>query len=132
MDPTGDYYYVLGVPNTASADDIKQQYRKLALKFHPDRNKTALANESFKVINEAYSTLSDPQKKQDYDQYHNTNTDVSYSPSEPEQGFTYYSYKPTFRDKSRRVLNILKKVGIVIGCTLAFAIVILRIVNWFY
>jgi len=64
-----DFYEVLGVSKTASADEMKKAYRKLALEWHPDRNKAANASEKFKEINEAYAVLSDPQKKQTYDQY---------------------------------------------------------------
>ena len=65
-----DYYEVLGVSKTSSPDEIKQQYRKLALKFHPDRNKSSEAAEHFKEISEAYAILSDPEKRQTYDQTH--------------------------------------------------------------
>jgi len=64
-----DYYDVLEVSKDSSASDIKKAYRKLALKWHPDRNKTEEAAEKFKEINEAYEILSNPQKKQTYDQY---------------------------------------------------------------
>lgn len=64
-----DYYEVLGVSRTASGDDVKRAYRKLALKFHPDRNKSADAEERFKELSEAYAVLSDPDKRQLYDQY---------------------------------------------------------------
>ena len=64
-----DYYEVLGLSKDASSDDIKKSYRKLAKKYHPDINKEAGAEEKFKEINEAYEVLSDPQKKQIYDQY---------------------------------------------------------------
>ena len=64
-----DYYEVLGVDKNASSDDIKKSYRKLAKKYHPDINKEAGAEEKFKEINEAYEVLSDPQKKQIYDEY---------------------------------------------------------------
>jgi len=59
-----DYYEVLGVSKSSSPDEVKQQYRKLALKFHPDRNKSSEAGEHFKEISEAYAVLSDPEKKQ--------------------------------------------------------------------
>ncbi|MBI1658740.1 MAG: molecular chaperone DnaJ [Thaumarchaeota archaeon] len=59
---------MLGVSRDAGADEIKSQYRKLALKFHPDRNKSDEAPEHFKEISEAYAVLSDPQKRQLYDQ----------------------------------------------------------------
>ena len=60
MSAKRDYYEVIGVSKSASADEIKSQYRKLALKFHPDRNKSADAQEHFKEISEAYAVLSDP------------------------------------------------------------------------
>lgn len=64
-----DFYEVLGVSKSASAQEIKSAYRKLALEWHPDRNKAANANEKFKEINEAYSVLSDAKKKETYDQF---------------------------------------------------------------
>jgi DnaJ-class molecular chaperone len=64
-----DFYEVLGVSKSASPDELKKAYRKLALEWHPDRNKAANASEKFKEINEAYAVLSDPQKKQTYDQF---------------------------------------------------------------
>ncbi|MBI2405336.1 DnaJ domain-containing protein [Candidatus Gottesmanbacteria bacterium] len=64
-----DYYEVLGVSKGASSDEIKKAYRKLALEWHPDRNKASNANEKFKEINEAYAVLSDAQKKSTYDQF---------------------------------------------------------------
>jgi len=63
-----DYYSVLGVTKSASAAEIKSAYRKLALKWHPDRNKTDGATEKFKEINKAYEVLSDAKKKGIYDQ----------------------------------------------------------------
>lgn len=66
-----DYYETLGVPRTASKDDIKKAYRKLAMKYHPDMNKdkTKEAEEKFKELSEAYEVLADDGKKQRYDQY---------------------------------------------------------------
>jgi len=70
MAPTGmDYYRVLGVSKTASVDDIKKSYRKLALKWHPDKNPNNQeeASKKFKEISEAYEVLSDERRRRDYD-----------------------------------------------------------------
>ena len=65
-----DYYEVLGVSRNAGDDEIKKAYRKLALKFHPDKNSgDKTAEERFKEIGEAYEALSDPQRRAAYDQY---------------------------------------------------------------
>merc|ERR1712154_42149 len=64
-----DYYKILGVARGASEEEIKKAYRKLALKYHPDKNQTTGAEEKFKEIGEAYDVLSDSKKKQIYDQY---------------------------------------------------------------
>ena len=65
-----DYYEVLGVDRSASDDEIKKAYRKLAVKFHPDKNPgDKEAEEKFKEAKEAYDVLSDPQTKATYDQY---------------------------------------------------------------
>ena len=62
-----DYYSVLNIPRTSTEEEIRKAYRKLALKFHPDKNKNAGAEEKFKEVAEAYEVLSDPEKRKIYD-----------------------------------------------------------------
>ena len=65
-----DYYEVLGVERNASADDIKRAYRRMALKYHPDKNPDdKAAEQSFKECAEAYEVLSNPDKKSRYDRF---------------------------------------------------------------
>ena len=65
-----DYYEVLGVEKNATADEIKKAYRKKAIQYHPDKNPgDKEAEEKFKEAAEAYDVLSDPQKRQRYDQF---------------------------------------------------------------
>lgn len=64
-----DYYKVLGVSKSATGDEIKKAYRKLALEYHPDRNKSKEAVKKFKEITQAYEVLSDSSKRQAYDQF---------------------------------------------------------------
>ena len=74
-----DYYEILGVQKTTGVDEIKKAYRKLALEFHPDRNKNKDAEAKFKEISEAYAVLSDSEKRQQYDQFGHSGFDQRYS-----------------------------------------------------
>lgn len=77
-----DYYDVLNVTKTATNDEIKSAYRKLALKYHPDRNKSPEAEEKFKEISEAYAVLSDQEKRKRYDTYGHVGTEEVFRGSE--------------------------------------------------
>ncbi len=90
-----DYYETLGVQRNASKDDIKDAYRKLAMQFHPDRNKETGAEEKFKEISEAYAVLSDDQKRQTYDQLGHSGFDQRYRQEDIFRGADFDS---VFRD----------------------------------
>jgi len=83
-----DYYKVLGVAKSASSAEIKKAYRKLALKYHPDKNNGDKASEAkFKEISEAYAVLSDEQKRQQYDTYGSAEFHQRFSQEDIFQGF---------------------------------------------
>jgi molecular chaperone DnaJ len=90
-----DYYEVLGVPRTSPKDEIKDAYRKLALQYHPDRNKSPDAEEKFKEISEAYAVLSDDEKRTQYDQLGHAGFDQRYT---SEDIFRGADFESIFRD----------------------------------
>jgi len=87
-----DYYDILGVSKNASKEEIKKAYRKLALEWHPDRNKSSNANDKFKEINEAYEVLADPKKKATYDQFGH----AAFGPGAAPGGFGAYGFPGGF------------------------------------
>jgi molecular chaperone DnaJ len=90
-----DYYEILGLSRSASDAEIKDAYRKLALKYHPDRNKSPDAEDKFKEISEAYAVLSDADKRRQYDMLGHVGFDQRYS---PEDIFRGVDFESIFRD----------------------------------
>lgn len=90
-----DYYEVLGVDRSASQDDIKRAFRKLAFQYHPDRNKETDAEEKFKEVSEAYAVLSDEQKKAQYDRFGHAGISGAYTQEDIFRGADFSSI---FRD----------------------------------
>jgi DnaJ-class molecular chaperone len=87
---TTDYYKALGVDKNASPEEIKKAFRKLAVKYHPDRNPNdKAAEDKFKDINEAYAVLSDPKKKEEYDTYGSSGFHKQYSQEDIFRGFDF-------------------------------------------
>jgi molecular chaperone DnaJ len=114
-----DYYEILGVPKNATLEEIKKAYRNLALKYHPDRNKSPDAEEKFKEISEAYAVLSDPQKRAAYDRYGQAGFEQMYNTEDIFRGVDFEDifsnlgldfedfffdqfFSPSFSSRSRR------------------------------
>uniref|UniRef100_A0A3B5K163 DnaJ heat shock protein family (Hsp40) member B5 n=1 Tax=Takifugu rubripes TaxID=31033 RepID=A0A3B5K163_TAKRU len=87
-----DYYKTLGIPKGANEEEIKKAYRRMALRFHPDKNKDANAEEKFKEIAEAYEVLSDPKKRAVYDQLGEEGLKTGGSSSSGAPGSTTHHY----------------------------------------
>ncbi|MCK5626855.1 MAG: molecular chaperone DnaJ [Candidatus Bathyarchaeia archaeon] len=93
--PNKDYYETLGIARNATKEEIKSTYRKLALKYHPDRNKSPSAEEKFKEISEAYAVLSDDEKRRTYDMYGQAGIGDKYT---AEDIFRGVDFEDIFRD----------------------------------
>ncbi|MBL4656801.1 MAG: DnaJ domain-containing protein [Flavobacteriales bacterium] len=128
-----NYYKILGISKAASSEEIKEAYRKKALRYHPDVNSSPRAHDKFQEINEAYSTLNDPVSKEKYDivlqygfdgiakairkQKSPVPKDRAYAPKSAEFMRDYYERKSKPVKKTRQVLMIenilfLSMVGI--------------------
>eukprot|EP00826_Nyctotherus_ovalis_P064524 TRINITY_DN9466_c0_g8_i1.p1 TRINITY_DN9466_c0_g8~~TRINITY_DN9466_c0_g8_i1.p1 ORF type:complete len:384 (+),score=140.73 TRINITY_DN9466_c0_g8_i1:205-1356(+) len=105
-----NYYEILGVEKTAPEEEIKKQYKKLALKLHPDKNRSPKATEAFKKVTQAFSCLSNKEKRQIYDEHGDEEgfktryRDVfkDEEDMDPQDYFEYYFYGRTTRDRRRR------------------------------
>lgn len=93
-----DFYEILGVPKDASDEDLKKAYRKLALRFHPDKNFAPGATDAFKAIGNAYAVLSNPEKRQQYDQYGDQSPADTSSHNSAQSRHTYAHHRNFTRD----------------------------------
>ena len=119
-----NYYDILGVNKDASQDEIKNAYRRLASKYHPDVSTDPKANEKMAMINEAYSTLKDPQKRAAYDQYGTPSDNVTYENYNPGANYEYsngYVYTKSAFSLGRFILTLLF-LGIVFTALYRFVI----------
>ena len=88
--PAADYYKILGLNKSASAEEIKKAYRKMAMKYHPDHTKgDKAAEETFKQISEAYAVLSDKEKRKQYDTFGSSGFHQRYSQEDIFKGFDF-------------------------------------------
>ncbi len=100
MSEKKDYYELLGLSKSATTDEIKKAYRKLALKYHPDKGGSKEDETKFKEVNEAYQTLSDPEKKKMYDQFGHAGSRMG---GGGQGGFDYGQYQQGFNQQGFNV-----------------------------
>ena len=123
-----DHYEILGIASNASSREITFAYRKLALQYHPDRNKTPLANDMMLRINTSYSVLSDPNKRREYDASRNK-TEIQYTKYDSKDKTDIfnelYAKKSKKGSKSSFEKNYIK-YGLIALLTLKFVILEIR------
>lgn len=105
-----NYYEILDLPKTATTSDIKKKYRKLAVKYHPDKNKTQDTQETFKRITEAYKTLSDKEKRKRYD-YMLDNKEFSDQDIDSEFGINLDTAMDFFNESFRHIFGMDPKTN---------------------
>lgn len=98
MDKKKDYYKILGVSRNATKEEIKKAFRELALKYHPDRNKSKEAEEKFKEISEAYAVLSDDKKREMYDKYGSVEFGQQFSEEDIFRNVDFSDFKDIFKN----------------------------------
>ena len=116
-----DYYEILGVNKDIDKKDLKRVYRKLALKYHPDKNPSKEAEEKFKEISEAYAVLSDDEKRQMYDQYGHAGIDQQFSSEDIFRGADFgdifrgmgFNFEDILSNKSSKLANILSECTVI-------------------
>ncbi|MDP2909216.1 MAG: DnaJ domain-containing protein [Nanoarchaeota archaeon] len=103
---TKDFYERWGIVRSASPEEIKKAYRKMALSWHPDRGKSPEAGEQFKAVSEAYGTLSDLRKKLIYDMFHPSAT----KPESPKQEPKASKHSP-YDETLENIMGVYKTTG---------------------
>jgi curved DNA-binding protein CbpA len=119
-----DHYEILGIASNASSRDITFAYRRLALQYHPDRNKTPLANDMMLRINTSYNILSDPNKRREYDASRNI-TEIQYKKYDSKVKtdiFNQSNAKKSKKEPNRSFERNYIKYGLIALLTLKFII----------
>jgi len=123
-----DHYEILGIDSNASSREITFAYRRLALRYHPDRNKTPLANEMMLRINTSYSILSDPNKRSEYDssRIRGDIQSENYDSTPKTDVFTGSNVKTNQKASDSSVGTKYVKYGLIALLTIKFVILELR------
>lgn len=93
-----DYYDILGLPKSATTDEIKKAYRKKSIKVHPDKNSQPKAEDAFKKLSQAYSCLSDDSKRKSYDMFGNEEDFLKNQQSQGQNPFQGFNPDDIFRE----------------------------------